>query len=226
MNPTNKKSPEAKGRSQQSKQLAGPAHQFKPAVAQLKNTVSAQSAKPPIAPPVYRPLAKPLVAQAKIAGPSQMKAHPVAPRVYSPHPTSKVLQTKKAHLREVELSHKGVKAPGLLPIQKRSDGPRIPRPPVSPGTIQPSERQRDIRNAKIYSGQHGGMWYPSGSSSTADKIWQEHGITAHELFTGPSGPATRENIQAYWKQHPTLTKSQLAARYGISLDELEKILAG
>ena len=91
-------------------------------------------------------------------------------------------------------------------------------------TIQQSERQRDIRAAKISSGQHGGMWYPSGSSSQADKIWQEHKITAHELHTGPGSISkTKENIEAYWDEHPTITRSQLAARFGLTTANLDTL---
>lgn len=90
-------------------------------------------------------------------------------------------------------------------------------------TIQRSKKQRKIRANKIYSGQHGGMWYPSGSSSLADKAWQEHGITAHELLSGPRSdmPRTKENIEAYWAEHPSITRSQLAARLGMTTADLD-----
>jgi len=91
--------------------------------------------------------------------------------------------------------------------------------------VQRSRKQRDIRAAKIYSGQHGGFWYPSGSSSISDKASQELGITAHELFMGPNkSDKSKEAILAYWNKHKQLTKSQLAARYYITLEELESIL--
>jgi hypothetical protein len=91
-------------------------------------------------------------------------------------------------------------------------------------TIQQSKKQRDIRANKIYSGQHGGMWYPSGSSGASDKIWSENGITAHELYSGPgSTPKTKEGIEGYWVKHPTITRSQLAARFELTTEELDKL---
>ena len=85
MNPPNKKPLETK--------VAQP---FKPAVFQSKNTVSAQSIKRPVAPPVYRPQSKPNAAQAKIADPLQIRPHPVAPPVYRPQPVPKILQRQAA----------------------------------------------------------------------------------------------------------------------------------
>lgn len=60
MNSTNKKPPAARGTPPR-----GP--QTKPAVAQLKTGVSAQSVKQPVAPPVYRPQPAPKVMQRKLA---------------------------------------------------------------------------------------------------------------------------------------------------------------
>src|SRR6266566_476512 len=94
MNSTNRKSPEAKGLSQQSKQTAGHANQFKPAVAQLKNAVSAQSIKRPLAPPVYRPQPTSPVAQAKAVGQSLMRVSSVLP-ANDPFKQPKVLQPKR-----------------------------------------------------------------------------------------------------------------------------------
>ena len=97
--------------------------------------------------------------------------------------------------------------------------------PLARTAIQRSKKQRDIRSNKIYSGQHGGMWYPSGSSGVSDKMWNEHGITAHELYAGPGGDKSKEAILAYWARYKYLTKAQLAARYYITLEELEAIIA-
>src|SRR5437764_876286 len=69
---------------------------------QLKQAVSAAGVKRPVAPAVYRPLAKPLVAQAKAAGPSPIRLHPVAPPAYRPQATPRVLQTKKAGYQDQE----------------------------------------------------------------------------------------------------------------------------
>jgi len=110
----------------------------------------------------------------------------------------------------------------------QSTAPPVYRPQAGrtgvQGTIQQSKKQRNIRAAKIYSGQHGGMWYPSGSSSLSDKVFQEHGMTAHELFSGPPDvPKTKENIEAYWRDHPTITRQQLAARWGLTTGDLDTL---
>jgi hypothetical protein len=62
MNPPNKKPPAARGIPLPFTQRNGPAHQFKPPVAQLKNAVSPLR---PVAPPVYRPQPVPRVLQTK-----------------------------------------------------------------------------------------------------------------------------------------------------------------
>jgi hypothetical protein len=124
---------------------------------------------------------------------------------------------------------------GLQPRPQVSSRPRYQStaPPVyrpegvrtgAQGAIQQSKKQRAIRAAKIYSGQHGGMWYPSGSSSVSDKAFQEYGMTAHELFSGPPDvPKTKENIEAYWSDHPTITRQQLAARWGLTTEALDNL---
>jgi len=94
MNPPNKKSPGAKGIPQPFKQRPGPAHQFKPPVAQLKNAVSAQSVKRPVAPPVFRPQAASKSAQPKMANGVVNRKPLVAPSVYRPQRVPKVLQAK------------------------------------------------------------------------------------------------------------------------------------
>ena len=100
INPPNKKS--TKVARPQFQQPRGRPQPFKPGVAQTKNTVSAQSVKRPVAPPVYRPHSKPNAVQQKnavkqkTAHPSSVKAHPSAPPVYRPQPTPKVLQAKAA----------------------------------------------------------------------------------------------------------------------------------
>lgn len=75
---------------------AGSVRQFKPAVAQLKTPVSAQSIKRPVAPPVYRPQPTPKVAQRKMATDAVNRKLPIAPHVYRPQAVPKVLQTKSS----------------------------------------------------------------------------------------------------------------------------------
>ena len=89
MNSTNKKPPGARGIPQPFNRQAGHGPQFKPAVAQLKTAVSAQSVKRPVAPPVYRPQQAPKVLQTKSSSAQRPSAgqaprRPVAPPVYRP----------------------------------------------------------------------------------------------------------------------------------------------
>ncbi len=70
--------------------------QFKPAVAQLKTGISAQSIKRPVAPPVYRPKTTPNAAQPKMASGAVNRKLPIAPPVYRPQQVPKVLQTKSS----------------------------------------------------------------------------------------------------------------------------------
>lgn len=67
MNSSEKKSPGMRGIRQPFKQESEPTHRFKPAVAQLKNAISAQSARRPVAPPVSKPQPRQKFAQAKTA---------------------------------------------------------------------------------------------------------------------------------------------------------------
>lgn len=84
MIPINKKSPAASGTARRFNQKPVSASQFKPAVAQLKNAVSAQSAKRPVAPPIYRPQATPKALQPKTANGAMNRKPSVAPPVYRP----------------------------------------------------------------------------------------------------------------------------------------------
>jgi|GEM_PF-4427263 len=118
---TKKKSPAAHSLPQQFKPPMRDAAQSRPAVAQLKNGVSAQSVKSPVAPPVYRPQVKPVAAQAKMAGAAQMKTHPPTPAVYRPQPVPKVLQSKTA-------------------------GAAVPQPPVASRATHVVQRSSDGSN--------------------------------------------------------------------------------
>ena len=94
----NNKKPTATGIPSQLNRQAGSAHQFKPAVAQLKAPLSLQSTKRPVAPPVYRPQSLPRVLQTKSASTqnrnsAQPATRPVAPPVYRPE-VKKVVQPK------------------------------------------------------------------------------------------------------------------------------------
>jgi hypothetical protein len=91
MSPIQKKSPGSKQASSQ----------FDARHAQAKTSVSAQSLKRPIAPPLYRPQPVPKVLQKKSyssANPHADRAqpHPLAPPVYRPQQAPKVLQTKSS----------------------------------------------------------------------------------------------------------------------------------
>jgi hypothetical protein len=94
MNPTNRRPSVAQSLAQKVKQPKQPAPAFKPVVAQVKTVPSAQSAKRPVAAPVYKPQAKPVTAQPKNAGLLQRQTHPIAPIAYRPQPTPRVLQAK------------------------------------------------------------------------------------------------------------------------------------
>ena len=93
MSSSNKKAVAARGIPQPFRPRTGPAHQFKPAVAQTKNSLSAANVRKPVAPPAYRPQLKPNAVQTKTVVPPRTK-HPVAPPAYRPQPLPKVLQTK------------------------------------------------------------------------------------------------------------------------------------
>ena len=140
--------------------------------------------------------------------PARQHKTPAAPPVYKPESSTRVAQGKVLRAGN---------AVTATPLRQSS--------PLARTTIQPSKKQRDIRAAKIYSGQHGGMWYPSGSSGVSDKVSAELGMTAHELFAGPGSDKSKEGILAYWARYKYLTKAQLAARYNITVEELEKIIA-
>src|SRR4051812_11054364 len=113
MNPINNKLPEARTLPQPFKQQAGRMNQFKPTVAQLKNAVSAQSVKSPVAPPVYHPQVKSAAAQAKTTGATQMKPPPT-PAVYRPQPVPKVLQAKTA-IGQPRLGSNQSSRPAIVP---------------------------------------------------------------------------------------------------------------
>src|SRR5437868_4919897 len=101
MTSPNKKEPGVRGVGPPFNRGATPARQLKPAVTQLESRMTAQSAKRPIAPPVYKPPPRQEVAQAKTVAPAkagisvQSIKRPVAPAVYRPQPTPKVLQSKR-----------------------------------------------------------------------------------------------------------------------------------
>lgn len=90
-----RRSPGARGIPQPFNRQPGHASQFKPMAAQLKNGVSAQSVKSPVAPPVYRPQATPNAAQPKMGNGVLNRKSPVAPPVYRPQQVPKVLQTMR-----------------------------------------------------------------------------------------------------------------------------------
>ena len=165
MNPINKKAPGAKGVPQPFNQRAGHTPQSRPAVAQPKTAQSAQSARRPVAPPVYRPEVKRLVqpktitqqrmppaappvyrpqqqrvAQAKMVGPAQMKNHPAAPPAYRPQPVPRVLQAKET------VTQRGG--------QRQQEQQRV-APPLSLA-CQPARPRGDAQGAaKIAAHQHG-----------------------------------------------------------------------
>ena len=87
MNSTNKKPPAARGIPQPFKRTTPHAPQTKPAVAQFKTGVSAQSVKQPVAPPVYRPQPVPTVMQRKMANVTANVELPVALPVRGSQPS-------------------------------------------------------------------------------------------------------------------------------------------
>jgi len=108
MIPINKKSPAARGTARRFNQKPVSAPQFKPAVAQLKNAVSAQSAKRPVAPPIYRPQATPKALQSKTANGAVNRKPSVASPVYRPSDPVR----------------------RQAPVVQRSEDPRPPTTPV------------------------------------------------------------------------------------------------
>jgi hypothetical protein len=172
MNSTHKKPHGAQHLPQQVKPPARPAHQFKPAVAQLKNAVSAQSIKKPVAPPVYCPQTKPVAAQAKMAGTAQRKTHPRAPTLYPPQPVPKGLQAKTtvtSQLGQRPQNERAVAArispSGSQRMRPSGQGKNVPETsPASrraaiatpPSTIQRSKTASSQSLAEISKGQGNG----------------------------------------------------------------------
>jgi hypothetical protein len=154
MNPTNKKSPGARGIPQPLKQRTGPAHQFQPAIAQLKNALSAQSVKRPVAPPVYRPQARPVVAQAKMEGASQLGRHPATPAVYRPQSVSQVLQKKKSD-------------PRAVPTDQKT------RKPVAPPVYRPHPPPRCLQTKAALSAQTPKQTHPINTGTADSKLGQQ-----------------------------------------------------
>lgn len=149
MNSINKKSPGARDIPQPFKPQAGHAPQFKPAVAQLKTGVSAQSVKRPVAPPVYRPQSGQKIVQPKTAHPAQLNRNPpIAPPVYRPQPVPRVLQTKQA----ASVSTARPNITGRTP-----NAPSVFKPNNSPAVM----RQRNFAG--------GGQGFPKQNSSTIPK---------------------------------------------------------
>jgi hypothetical protein len=93
---SNKKAFPARQGPQPFNRQVNAAPQFRPAVAQLKTPVSAQSSKNPVAPPVYRPQSASNVLLRKTANHVVTRKPPAAPPVYRPQQTPKVLQKKSA----------------------------------------------------------------------------------------------------------------------------------
>jgi len=106
MNPPNKKPPGTRAIPQPFNRPVGHAPHFKPVVAQLKTPVSAQSAKRPVAPPVYRPQAVPKVMQLKTSNGIANSKLPVAPPVYRPSPRPVEFQRTVGGSRAVQLAKK------------------------------------------------------------------------------------------------------------------------
>jgi hypothetical protein len=128
LKPINKRPLATHGQPQQLKQPIRPAQQFKPVVAQLKNAVSAQSVKRPIAPPVYCPQAMPSAAQPKMANGAMNRKPPVTPPVYRPQQVPKVLQTKSSLAQS---PHAG----------------QAPRQPAAPPVYRPEAKKLSQPNA-------------------------------------------------------------------------------
>lgn len=147
MNSSNKKAPLAKGVPPQVKPPARHALQFKPAVAQPKNAVFAQSVKRPVAPPVYNPQSKPNAVQQKTAMPSHLKPTAAAPPVYRPQPTPKVLQTKSSPAQSPQTAQtprQPVAPPVYRPEAKKMVQPKavsqLRKTPIAPPVYRPVQK--------------------------------------------------------------------------------------
>ncbi|PYS24148.1 MAG: hypothetical protein DMF72_06350 [Acidobacteria bacterium] len=128
--------------------------QFKPAIAQLKTGVSAQSVKRPLAPPVYRPQATPNAAQPKMSHDAVNRKPLAAPPVYRPQPTPKALQTKKSLIQSPQADQTRrhpVAPPVYRPEAKKLIQPKavsqLRTPPVAPQVYRPEQKQ--IAQAKM-----------------------------------------------------------------------------
>src|SRR4051794_10351197 len=78
-------------------------------VAQCKTTVSAQSSKRPVAPPVYRPQSAPNV---------QLRTAPAAPLVYRPQPAPKALQKKSSSVPKPATPNARAQKPLAPPVYR------------------------------------------------------------------------------------------------------------
>lgn len=120
MNTPNKKPPGRTAIPQLLNRPAGHEMHFKPVVAQLKTPVSAQSAKRPVAPPVYRPQAVPKAMQLKTSNRIANSKLPVAPPVYRPSPRPVQFPRGVGGSRGVQLAEKHPMAPPFPPSSSSS----------------------------------------------------------------------------------------------------------
>jgi hypothetical protein len=139
---------------------AGHALQLKPPAAQPKSSVSAQSVKRPVAPPVYRPQQLPRVLQTKSSSVQSTQAgqaprRPVAPPVYRPE-AKKLVQPKA-------ISRPG-QSPTAPPVcrseQQRIAQPKMasagqwPTPPEAPPVYRPQARSAIAQSSGAGSGRN------------------------------------------------------------------------
>jgi len=148
MNSPNKKPPGTRAIPQPLNRPAVHAMPFKPVVAQLKTSVSAQSAKRPVAPPVYRPQAVPKVLQLKTSKGIANSKLPVAPPVYRPSPRPVEFRRTVGGSRAVQLAEKHPMAPPpSRPSSSSSSSSsedkekKIRRPPVRERSQSPALRR-------------------------------------------------------------------------------------
>lgn len=170
MTPANRKSTGARGIPEPFNRQAGRVRQFKPVVAQLKNGVSAQSLKRPVAPPIYRPRATPNTAQPKMANGAVNRTPPVAPPVYRPQHVPKVLQTKTASAQSLQVG-------------------RSPRSPVAPPAYHPEAKKTLQRKAVSQ--------FRESPTATPVSRLERKGIAKPKMAAAPNAhtpPNTRGNM--------------------------------
>ena len=150
-----KKSNPPRGVPQPFNRLAGHTPQCKPVVGRLQTSVSAQSVKRPVAPPVYRPQPVPRVLQPKIANEAIVLK---PPKMAVGAPADRTLKAPLVYRPQPK-----VNAPRSLPAQMKSMSLRAPsqnvlmQPKKAATNMHPHRTSRVIQRVIVIAGKEYGL---------------------------------------------------------------------